>query len=172
LSLYEGMFLMDNRHANRDWDGSLETLESMLTKHGAEILRRVKWGERRLAYDINGRRRATYVLVYFQANGEAVGNVYRECELSELILRALILKIQKLPPEGETVPADGAADARRPAHAAAEKKPKAEPAAAAAPAPATKPEEPSAAEEAAAPDATAAVEDAETEAVTPKTESE
>ena len=33
MSLYEGMFLMDNRQANRDWEGSLEKLKAMLSKH-------------------------------------------------------------------------------------------------------------------------------------------
>ena len=121
MSLYEGMFLIDNRQANRDWDGALATLTSLLTKHGAEILRTVKWGERRLAYEINGRRRATYVLIYFQADGEATNRIYRECELSELVHRALILKIAKLPPEEETRPfeeraADRSSRASRRAH--------------------------------------------------------
>ena len=104
MSLYEGMFLIDNRQANRDWDACLATLTSLLTKHGAEILRTVKWGERRLAYEIDGRRRATYVLIYFEADGEASNRIYRECELSEMVHRALILKVPKLPPEEETRP--------------------------------------------------------------------
>jgi small subunit ribosomal protein S6 len=91
------MFLMDNRQANRDWDSCLETLKTMLAKHGGEVQRLDKWGERRLAYEIKGRRRGTYVLTYFTATGTAVTDIYRECELSELMLRALILKVEKIP---------------------------------------------------------------------------
>ena len=99
MSLYEGMFVMDNRQANRDWDGSLDKLKGMLAKHKAEIVRCEKWGERKLAYEMDGRRRGTYVLAYFNASGNAVSGIYRECELSELMLRALILKIDEMPPE-------------------------------------------------------------------------
>ena len=99
MSLYEGMFVMDNRQANRDWDGSLEKLKSMLTKHGAELVRAEKWGERKLAYEMEGRRRGTYMLMYFNATGTAVNQIYRECELSDLMLRALIVKIEKMPSE-------------------------------------------------------------------------
>ena len=99
MSLYEGMFMMDNRRANRDWEGALEALAAMVAKHDGEILRTVKWGERRLAYEVAGRRRATYVLVYFNCGGDGVNRIYRECELSELVYRALILKISELPPE-------------------------------------------------------------------------
>ena len=99
MSLYEGMFVMDNRQANRDWDGSLEKLKGMLTKHGAELVRAEKWGERKLAYEMEGRRRGTYMLMYFNATGTAANQIYRECELSDLMLRALIVKIEKMPSE-------------------------------------------------------------------------
>ena len=99
MSLYEGMFLMDNRQANRDWEGSLEKVKSILTKHGAEIVRCDKWGERKLAYEIKGRRRGTYVLAYFNATGTAANEVYRECELSEMFLRAMVIKVDKIAPE-------------------------------------------------------------------------
>lgn len=99
MSLYEGMFLMDNRQANRDWEGSIEKVKSILTKHGAEIVRCDKWGERKLAYEIKGRRRGTYVLAYFNATGKTANEVYRECELSEMFLRALVVKVEKIPPE-------------------------------------------------------------------------
>ena len=113
MSLYEGMFVMDNRQANRDWDGSLEKLKSMLTKHGAEILRCEKWGERKLAYEMDGRRRGTYVLAFFNATGTAVTEIYRECELAEMMLRALILKVPAIPPEDQLKPSDEYTPMRR-----------------------------------------------------------
>ncbi len=136
MSLYEGMFVMDNRQANRDWDGSLEKLKGMLAKHKAELLRCEKWGERKLAYEMAGRRRGTYVLLYFNATGQAVNQIYRECELSDLMLRTLILKIEKMPPEEQMrSPEEGAAPSRfraapeEPARAAAPEGGKAIPAA-------------------------------------------
>ena len=104
MNLYEGMFVMDHRQANRDWEGSLESLKGILTKQGAEILRCERWGDRRLAYEIQGQRRATYVLIYFRASGEAISGIYRDVELSELLLRALVLKVPALPPEKPTEP--------------------------------------------------------------------
>jgi hypothetical protein len=48
---------------------------------------------------MEGRRRGTYMLMYFNATGTAVNQIYRECELSDLMLRALIVKIEKMPSE-------------------------------------------------------------------------
>ena len=149
MSIYEGMFLMDNRQANRDWDGSLEKLTGYFAKHGAKTLRSLKWGERRLAYEIDGRRRATYVIAYIEAEGQAINSIYRECELSELIHRALILKVDKVPAEDEIIASAerivfrrGDRRSQRPDAPSPTRARAAEPRKAAAPAPAPKAEEP------------------------------
>ncbi len=112
MSLYEGMFLLDNRQANRDWEGSLESVKAVIEKHGGEILRCDKWGERRLAYEVEGRRRGTYVLAYFNAEGDAVNRIYHDCELSELILRVLMLQVSRMPSEEELRKQGEAAEGR------------------------------------------------------------
>jgi len=108
------MFVIDNRQANRDWDGTLEQLKGIVGKHGGELVRTDKWGERKLAYEISGRRRGTYVLTYFNADGDAVGRIYRDCELSDLVLRTLILQVKAVPSEEELRRFAEAGSGRRP----------------------------------------------------------
>ena len=91
MRLYEGMFLLDSGRAGKDWDGARTEVETILTKHGAEIVRSGRWDERKLAYEIKGHRRATYMLVYFQGLSETIDPVRRECALNDLVLRNLIL---------------------------------------------------------------------------------
>ena len=97
MKTYEGMFLVDNRHANRDWERVVSHVKESITKHGGEMVRYEKWGERKLAYPIKGHRRGTYLLAYFSAEADCVNRVYREVELSETLIRALILAIDSLP---------------------------------------------------------------------------
>ena len=63
----------------------------ILEKAGAEIVSMKKWDERRLAYEINGKNRGTYILCYFHADGQKIRQIERDAQLSELILRVLIL---------------------------------------------------------------------------------
>lgn len=105
MKAYEGMFLLDNRQANRDWDRTVEQVKAMLAKHGAQLVWCQKWAERKLAYEIRHHRRATYLLSYFRADKECPKHIYREVELSELVLRALILAVEKIPPEPKPEPA-------------------------------------------------------------------
>ena len=64
---YEAMFLLDNQAAQADWDATSGVVDSILQKHGATVVQKEKWDERKLAYEIKGQRRATYYLVYFDA---------------------------------------------------------------------------------------------------------
>ena len=94
--LYEGMFLIDSAEAAKDWDGVIETITKMLTKIDAEIVSIRKWDERPLAYKIRRCERGTYILTYFKAEGPRIHDLERDVELSEKIIRALILNAEHL----------------------------------------------------------------------------
>lgn len=89
---YEGMFLIDNAHANKDWDGVVKHLHEILQKHNVEILSTEKWGERKLAYKIKGQKRGTYLLIRFNAPTGAITPIKQRCLISDVILRGLIVR--------------------------------------------------------------------------------
>ncbi len=88
--LYEAMFLVDSA-AEADWETIDKATRKILKKAGTEIVSIKKWDERKLAYEINGRNRGTYILCYFHADGQKIRQIERDAQLSELILRVLIL---------------------------------------------------------------------------------
>ncbi len=90
--LYEAMFLVDSAKAAANWDGIQASIRSLLGKCDAEILSLKKWDERRLAYDIERQSRGTYILCYFKGDGQKIGDLERNVQLSEDILRVLILR--------------------------------------------------------------------------------
>jgi len=89
------MFLVDSALAGSDWDAVLQTIKSILQKAEAEILWLQKWGERKLAYEINHKARGTYILCYFRADGGKIRDIERDVRLSERIMRVLILRADK-----------------------------------------------------------------------------
>ncbi len=97
--LYEGMFLIDSSQAGADWDGIMAAIRTTLEKAGAEIDSIRKWDERRLAYDIKGKSRGTYILSYFKVDGERIQDIERSVQLSEKIMRVLILSAERQRPE-------------------------------------------------------------------------
>lgn len=97
-NIYEGMFLFP-QSASADLSGAVDHLKSILARSEAEIVSLVKWDERRLAYDIKGNKRGIYFLVYFRAAGSAIARIERDCNLSEQLLRAMVLRAEHVAPE-------------------------------------------------------------------------
>ena len=97
--LYEGMFLIDSSLTGADWDGIIAAIRNILEKAGAEIVSIAKWDDRRLAYDIKGKSRGTYILSYFRVDGGKIGEIEKAVRLSEKIMRVLILSAERLSPE-------------------------------------------------------------------------
>lgn len=93
--LYEAMFLVDSSLAGSDWDGVMATIKNILQRAQVEVLWLQKWGERKLAYEINHKARGTYILCYFRADGGRIRDIERDVRLSERIMRVLILRADK-----------------------------------------------------------------------------
>jgi small subunit ribosomal protein S6 len=90
--LYEGLFLIDAAEAASHWDGVTEMIRRILEKGGAEIISLRKWDDRRLAYDIAGKDRGTYILVYFKAPTVNISGIERDIRLSERVMRSMIIR--------------------------------------------------------------------------------
>jgi small subunit ribosomal protein S6 len=99
-TIYEGMFLLDNQVVRADWARAKAVITDALHKHGAKVLTARRWDERKLAYTIRGRRRATYLLTFFELAGDGVNAMRRDFDLDERVLRYLMLGVEALP-EGE-----------------------------------------------------------------------
>jgi small subunit ribosomal protein S6 len=94
--MYEGMFLVDSARAGADWDGIIAAIKKILERAEAEIVSIRKWDDRRLAYEIKHVARGTYILVYFRADGEYIQGIEKAVQLSEKILRVLILSAEHM----------------------------------------------------------------------------
>lgn len=96
--LYEGMFLFP-QSAAADLGAAVDHVREILSRGGAEIVSLVKWDERRLAYDIAGNKRGLYLLSYFRAPVNGLARIERDCNLSERLLRSLVLNAEHMLPE-------------------------------------------------------------------------
>ena len=94
--LYEGMFLVDSALAASDFEGVNNTIRGILEKAGAEIVSMKKWDDRRLEYEIQGKSRGTYILVFFKVDGTKITAIERSVQLSEQIMRVLILNVDEM----------------------------------------------------------------------------
>jgi small subunit ribosomal protein S6 len=92
-NVYEGLFILDSNRYGREPVAVSGQVNEIVRKHGGEILASRLWEERRLAYPIDGHRKGTYWLAYFKLESQQLIHVQRDCQLSESILRSLVLKV-------------------------------------------------------------------------------
>ena len=97
MKTYEGMFLLEAGQAN--FEEAVEPVRTLFTRNQAEVLHLKKWDERRLAYEIRGRRRGLYVLAYFKADPVKITDIERDAQLDEKVLRSLILTADQVSAE-------------------------------------------------------------------------
>lgn len=92
---YEAMFLLSQAVAT-DLNGAIEHLNEIFRRSHAELIAMRKWDDRRLAYEIDKQKRGVYVLAYFACDPVNVPHMERDCNLSEKILRSMILRCDHL----------------------------------------------------------------------------
>jgi small subunit ribosomal protein S6 len=87
------MFLLDSNRYARDPGGVSNEITQIVQKCGGEMMVSRLWAEQRLAYPIDGHRKGTYWLTYFKLDSVKQPQLTRACQLSDNILRNLILKV-------------------------------------------------------------------------------
>ncbi|MCE5268494.1 MAG: 30S ribosomal protein S6 [Planctomycetaceae bacterium] len=92
-NVYEGLFILDANRFGRDPETVSGQVPAMVEKLGGEVLVSRLWEERRLAFPIKGQRKGTYWLTYFRLDAERLGDLRRQCQITDDILRMLFLKV-------------------------------------------------------------------------------
>src|SRR5215510_3312359 len=92
---YEAMFLLSQTVA-ADLSGAIAHIRESLERYNAQIIAMKKWDERRLAFEIDKQKRGVYILVYFSAPAKNMGQIERSFNLSEKVMRHLVIRADHL----------------------------------------------------------------------------
>lgn len=106
---YELMLLLRPDLDDEKLQGAVEKVTRAIVNGGGSLSKVSPWGKRRLAYDINHFREASYFLIHFDIEPAAVREIERGLLISEEILRHLVTVIEERPTD--EVPAEAVAGA-------------------------------------------------------------
>jgi len=87
------MFILDPSKYSRDPAASAQQVADIITQNGGTILAARLWDERKLAYPIKGHKKGVYWLTYFRMEGGSLTALERQCEITDDIIRKLVLKV-------------------------------------------------------------------------------
>ena len=98
--LYELLILFDPAAASRSWDKLVEWITAMIKeRYGQHVLRVDKWADsRKLAYEIKGLKRGTYMVVWFRGKPETITDIDRDLRLDEKPIRHIVIAHEEEPP--------------------------------------------------------------------------
>ena len=89
---YEMLYLIDAAMADEARDALISKFEDVVKNLGDTVVSTDKWGVKKLAYPINYKTDAFYVLMTFEAEGSAIRELDRIAGITDGVMRRLITK--------------------------------------------------------------------------------
>ncbi len=88
---YEGMFLVDSGKFATDADAVTNEIMTILAKCGATVVAHRPWQDGKLAYEIKGMKKGLHYIVCFTMRGAGMKTLVRQCQLSETVVRQMVI---------------------------------------------------------------------------------
>jgi small subunit ribosomal protein S6 len=105
---YELMLLLSPDLEDDKLQAAVEKVTRAIVNAGGSLSKVSPWGKRRLAYDIDRHREASYFLIHFDIEPAQVREIERGLLISEEILRHLVTVLEDRGPADELAPAAAA----------------------------------------------------------------
>ena len=104
MPIYETVFVLDAQLEDSARDKRIQGVVDFLSQHAERVIKTDRWGNRRLAYEINRKQQGHYVLVQYEASGAMVPELERIFHLDEAVLRYLTMRSEEEIKEEEQTP--------------------------------------------------------------------
>lgn len=96
MNRYEMTYIIDATLEDATRKELIEKFTQIIVDNGGEVEKVDEtWGKRRLAYVINYKSEGYYVLTTFKANPELPKEIERVLEISESVIRYLVVKLEE-----------------------------------------------------------------------------
>ena len=93
--IYETLYIVPSKYSDTELADIQGGVNALFEKHGAEVKKTDVLGKIKFAYPIKKEQHGTYVLAYFEAEGEAMTKIDQELRLADEVLRHVIVKREK-----------------------------------------------------------------------------
>ena len=106
MRLYEVVYIFDPALDEAAVNQTLEKYHGLATRNGGEVASVDHWGNRQLAYPVNGYKTGYYAVAQFRADPTALPEFERILKLDDTLLRYLVVLNEGEPTTGTSVLAE------------------------------------------------------------------
>ncbi len=93
MNKYQLLYIVDNGLADEAKSEIVDKFSALIESLGGVVDAIDKWGTKKLAYEIGGKREGYYVLVKFAAESTVPAEIERQMKINESIVRQMITRI-------------------------------------------------------------------------------
>jgi small subunit ribosomal protein S6 len=87
------MFILNPNAYAKSPASAAGMIDQLVAGVGGKMLASRLWNEQKLAYPINGHRKGVYWITYFQMESTAMPKFNRACQLQDMVIRHLAIRI-------------------------------------------------------------------------------
>ena len=103
MRLYETVYILDAALEEAGVNEKLERFHGLAIQGGGEVVSVDHWGNRQLAYPVNGKKTGYYVVAQFKADPTALPEFERILKLDESLMRYLLVLNEGEPTTGMSI---------------------------------------------------------------------
>lgn len=92
MNKYEVLYILGANLDEAVKEEQIEKYSSLVTAHGGEVESVNKWGNKRFAYEIDGKTEGYYVLMTFTAKADLPQEMERLMKISDEVVRCMITR--------------------------------------------------------------------------------
>jgi small subunit ribosomal protein S6 len=100
LRLYETTIITDSQLEEADTEKEIKQIQELISQQGGEILETQRWGTRRFAYEIKGRKQGCYTHFLYLGESRTPAALQEAFKVNERIMRFLTV-LSELDPEAK-----------------------------------------------------------------------
>ena len=95
MALYEHVFLARQDLSQAQVDALAATATEIIESNQGKVTKTETWGLKNLAYKIKRNRKAHFVLLNFEASGDAVAELERQTQINEDVIRYVTIRVDE-----------------------------------------------------------------------------
>jgi small subunit ribosomal protein S6 len=93
--MYESVVILRSSLGEPEIQQFTDTYTNRLEQGGSEIIKVDNWGKRKLAYEVKGERKGTYLCFSFCGKGAVIQPLENANRIDDMILKSMTIRLEK-----------------------------------------------------------------------------
>ncbi|MBQ27351.1 MAG: 30S ribosomal protein S6 [Nitrospiraceae bacterium] len=96
IRMYELVVILRHSLGDPEIQQFIDDYTVRIEQSGSIVIKVDNWGKRKLAYEIKGERKGTYLCFNFQGKGAVIQPLENANRINDVILKSMIIRVEKI----------------------------------------------------------------------------